>query len=438
MSREDIARLLGGYATGTLTPEEQQALLAAALEDQALFDELAREQALRDLLREPAARAQLLAALEDHPRWYRRFGDWRFGDWMMRPAALTAAAACLLLLGAMAVWRPWRGNEAAKTDLIATALPRETRPIPPLPAIAEQKKLAPLEAGEVTKAKTPLASPAMPAAVLRATPEAKKELLVAESAAPVAAGNAVLPAASPPPPPAKATNTDTITDLAITARDVARLPKFMPGAATGGAAGNAPAIGAFSANGTQPNGAMATTSGNDARQRYYADTALGAAKAEAQTQNLRAAPPRPPASQPAPLGIKWSILRRHPNAAFVIVNAEDLRAGDTVELRLIPNQTCEVAVFDNASGRLLPLFSNHVEAGEAYDTPPLAPREPGLRELVVELTRSGNVAGGIAGAQPVAPQAAQQSETDRSEHATYTVGPAGAQQVSLSITLNYR
>lgn len=139
MSREDIARLLGGYATGTLTPEEQQALFAAALEDQALFDELAREQALRDLLREPAARGQLLAALEDPPRWYRRFGQWRFGDWMPRPTALTAAAACLLLLGAAAVWRPWRGNQPSKPDLIATALPQEAPAGPAQPAVVEQK-----------------------------------------------------------------------------------------------------------------------------------------------------------------------------------------------------------------------------------------------------------------------------------------------------------
>ena len=65
MSREEIHKLLGGYATGTLTPEEQEALFAAALEDQELFDALAKEQPLHDLLRDPAARAQLLAALEE-------------------------------------------------------------------------------------------------------------------------------------------------------------------------------------------------------------------------------------------------------------------------------------------------------------------------------------------------------------------------------------
>ncbi len=33
-------KLLGGYATGTLTGEEREALMQAALHDQALFDAL--------------------------------------------------------------------------------------------------------------------------------------------------------------------------------------------------------------------------------------------------------------------------------------------------------------------------------------------------------------------------------------------------------------
>jgi hypothetical protein len=61
MTRDDIRKLLGGYSTGTLTPEEERALFAAALEDQELFDALAKEQALRDLLRDPAAMVAMAA-----------------------------------------------------------------------------------------------------------------------------------------------------------------------------------------------------------------------------------------------------------------------------------------------------------------------------------------------------------------------------------------
>ena len=78
MSPEDIKKLLGGYATGTLTEAEQQALFAAALEDQELFDALANEQPLRDLLTDPCGRATLLTA-----RWTpRRAGLGGFWQWL--------------------------------------------------------------------------------------------------------------------------------------------------------------------------------------------------------------------------------------------------------------------------------------------------------------------------------------------------------------------
>ena len=87
MSKDQIRMLLGGYATGTLTPEEQQALFAAALDDQELFDALAREQSLRDLLREPAAKARVLMALDTAPaRWYQK------RPWLPAIAALAMVA----------------------------------------------------------------------------------------------------------------------------------------------------------------------------------------------------------------------------------------------------------------------------------------------------------------------------------------------------------
>jgi hypothetical protein len=63
MSREEIQKLLGGYATDTLSEAERRALFEAALEDQELFDALAKEQALRDVLQDPSARQQLIEAL---------------------------------------------------------------------------------------------------------------------------------------------------------------------------------------------------------------------------------------------------------------------------------------------------------------------------------------------------------------------------------------
>ena len=63
----EIRHLLGGYATGTLTDDERERLFAAALDDQALFDALAEEQPLKDLLDDPESRGYLLAELDDQP-----------------------------------------------------------------------------------------------------------------------------------------------------------------------------------------------------------------------------------------------------------------------------------------------------------------------------------------------------------------------------------
>jgi len=72
MRREDLHKLLGGYAAGTLTEAERVALFEAALHDQALFDALADEEALRDTLADPQCRARLLAELreERRARWW--------------------------------------------------------------------------------------------------------------------------------------------------------------------------------------------------------------------------------------------------------------------------------------------------------------------------------------------------------------------------------
>ena len=82
MNRDDIQKLLGGYATGTLTEAEQKTLFEAAMYDQKLFDALAGEEGLRQLLRDPSAKAELLRAVEPAPAksvlkaWLRRPMGW--------------------------------------------------------------------------------------------------------------------------------------------------------------------------------------------------------------------------------------------------------------------------------------------------------------------------------------------------------------------------
>src|ERR1017187_10557112 len=111
MSAEAIKKLLGGYATGTLTADEQQALFAAALQDQELFDALAREQSLRDLLRDPAARAELLSALD--PPASRVVGFWQ---WLGRPVVAGLATAGVAAIAIVAVWQGTRVGSVKRAE----------------------------------------------------------------------------------------------------------------------------------------------------------------------------------------------------------------------------------------------------------------------------------------------------------------------------------
>lgn len=84
---EDIHNLLGGYATGTLTEAERKALFDAALDDQELFSALADEEKLRELLDDPAARAEVIRSLEAS----------RGGAWWKWPAVAVSAATIALV-----------------------------------------------------------------------------------------------------------------------------------------------------------------------------------------------------------------------------------------------------------------------------------------------------------------------------------------------------
>ncbi len=124
---DDLRDLIGRYASGSLTEEEQKRLFEAALEDQDLFDELAREQGIRQLLAEPGARERLIGALQP-PK--------RTAAWFLAAAAGVAAAALIFVvmrpspkppIQIAAVTAPLPPKEKAT----ATAL--ETRAAPPQP-----------------------------------------------------------------------------------------------------------------------------------------------------------------------------------------------------------------------------------------------------------------------------------------------------------------
>jgi hypothetical protein len=109
---DEIRKLLGGYSTGTLTEEENRKLMAAAMEDQRIFDALADEEALRELLSDDAFRQELVEELREEP------GLWtRLVAWWSRPMPLAlaggAAAVAVALVIAVPLWRADRPVDMA-------------------------------------------------------------------------------------------------------------------------------------------------------------------------------------------------------------------------------------------------------------------------------------------------------------------------------------
>jgi len=92
---DEIRRLLSEYAAGTISDADRRILMTAALEDQDLFNSLAVEQPLADLMTDPESRSELRNALvEQRPR--------RFA-WLRAPWPMTAAATAMIALLAVLV-----------------------------------------------------------------------------------------------------------------------------------------------------------------------------------------------------------------------------------------------------------------------------------------------------------------------------------------------
>jgi hypothetical protein len=129
----EAKRLLGGYATDTLSEVERRELLRAALDDQELFDALLEQDGLRELLEAPGARQEVLEVLDRPGRWERvrtRFA---------RPATFAdlAALAAVLTLG-LATHFAFRGPAPGEVGHGAAARPRAAA----VPALALARLLA--------------------------------------------------------------------------------------------------------------------------------------------------------------------------------------------------------------------------------------------------------------------------------------------------------
>ncbi len=146
MSEHELEKLLGGFASDTLTPEEKQTLYTAALHDQELFNALADEEALKELLSDPDVRRRLLATLEQS-RAPNSGGSLSWLDWFRRPAGLAVAggltAAALAVVLGVRIYQDSL-NQTAQSVSAEDAKPLSTpTPISPAPQPATPHAVAP-------------------------------------------------------------------------------------------------------------------------------------------------------------------------------------------------------------------------------------------------------------------------------------------------------
>src|SRR5580704_9634883 len=206
MTRDEIRGLIGGYATGSLSPAERKALFDAALDDQELFDELAGEQALKELLDEPGVKARLMTALA--PR--QKPSPLHAPGWHLHRAWVWAAAgafATAVIVGIVLLEKP---GERQIAQVIAP---------PPVP-----EQLVPAPAAATA------AAPNVAKAVIPTPAASKLEVssaVVAGEAKPVAPAPATQPAPPPPaprpapapPPPAASANGPAAAAAGATANE---------------------------------------------------------------------------------------------------------------------------------------------------------------------------------------------------------------------------
>lgn len=245
MTRHEAEKLLGGYATGTLTDQEKSALFSAALDQQELFDALVDEEALRELLADPDARRRLLTLLPEAPV---RTAFW---DWLRRPAAIGLAAS---LAGAAVLGVAlWQYSGPKKVAMSQVAEVRQTPPpaqpllkppeAPQLPVESKAKKtrqasmreegsIAPLSSAPAVNAPSappPAAFPARVAAEKAAPPRQFAADLAIKQSAPQGVVGGIIGGAPAPSPPVP-TKRDASNRIVVLGLDSAK-QEAVPGAA---------------------------------------------------------------------------------------------------------------------------------------------------------------------------------------------------------------
>ena len=203
-------KLIGGWVAGTLTAEERALLIEASLSNQALFNALADEEGLRELLADPVARRELIAVLAAKPAGQRE-SWWR---WLFKPAPMAAfSAGALAVLAFVVVRGPMVEQRVAPSvmDAVAPAVAAGPKPSEPMANVIREERPAKDYRAAPAKKEQPVPlqqPPAAPTVAIAADKLNKAADAVPAAASPLgrlrdaeAAGPPALAAAPPPPPP---------------------------------------------------------------------------------------------------------------------------------------------------------------------------------------------------------------------------------------------
>jgi hypothetical protein len=332
MIPDDIRKLLGGYATGTLTAAEQEALLSAALEDQELFDALMKEEAVREVLQDPASKAALLASLDQasaRPAW-----------WRWRPL-IGAVAMAGIALGTVAVWRATREKAVPVTVADASRQPAPP-PVMTTPLARDVKIEPPAPSKPVPKAKAQSEN--------KASAESRRELdKVAEvtvskdqASGMVAGAQPQAPAAPPPPSRLQVQVQAAAPPAPMAQQQISQ---------------SAPSVSAEAVQALNSPGATAVSGFRAASPPKFE---------VAKMMDKKVGSP-----------LEWSLLRGDRETPPDTV----LDAGEAVRLRIVAYVPGMVTVSEGDKV----LASATVEAGKAFDTPPIPSTGPGPRQLRLTL-----------------------------------------------------
>jgi hypothetical protein len=333
MTNEEIRKLLGGYATNTLTDAERKVLFEAALDNQELFNAIQEEQALKDLLADPISRQQVRQALET-PAPVKQTAAWWSQRWAWGSAAGAVLAAILIVTAIRWNPSPHRKEVASVGATEQPAIKRADQP----PALTK-------EAAAISKPQPPPAKSVRPSRPTVEQGQAKDE---------------VAAAMSPPAPPAPERQSAPAQQL--------------DGAAASQNAGHSQ-----NASPNVQNSISNQAAATGQQQVQVSPAVSGFRDADRRANSTYQFAPGASGGVAGPL--RFSLMKRDSNGGYVPVpTTPDLKKGDAVQLRIVPALSGYVSLSQlDQSGTWKRVFPSSgpgvpVVANSAY-TLPAAPIE---------------------------------------------------------------